>query len=467
MSQTQQNDQFENLMKGFADNANAVSSVIELSSKTAEAVQSLTKSLEAEQEARKQEAELRKSELDAQAELKKSELASENEALKKELEIKKSQMNFAKYSGVSHASPSEKVLMKSEDTLAMVDFIKSTVGTNKELKASDGLSSAIGEAIFAKSYSGYSNDINALGGYAMPNAPKMPMLDVTNRNNIDALVDFIGVQEAPSSSVFQIPLREYDYKKGRSDVVIRNENGEYSFPTVTNILTQREFRPSYMSHGFKCSVDQARDNPIFVDELITELRNDVKQRIADALILNTVDSHAKNIRGMLNATLTEKASSVNETITNQEIVFKDLITKLQGPDYRRSNFKNPLLLLNAQKINGLMFEWEGFNYYNAPYIDTGRQTINLGHLGVVPYLPIEDADYLNFDSSGTAQQIAAILIDQEAYGIYKYSPADAFTVNFVHEQNKTHCVEHLYSTKIAADLKHQYKISVITYQNTI
>ena len=434
---------------------------------SAQQIGMLSKSLLADQEARKQEAELRKSELEAQVELKKSEAVAKSEAQDKEIAMLKSQINFAKHSGISHASPSEKVLMKSEDTLAMVDFIKSTVGTNKELKASDGLSRAIGEAIFAKSYSGYSNDINALGGYGMPNAPKMPMLDDTNRNNIDALVDFIGVQEAPSSSVFQIPLREYNYKKGRSDVVIRNENGEYSFPSVTNILTQREFRPSYLSHGFKCSVDQARDNPIFVDSLIAELRNDVKQRIADALIINTVDSYAKNIRGILNATLTEKPNSVNDTITNQEIVFKDLVTKLQGEHYRRSNFKNPLLLLNSNRINELMFAFEGFTYYNAPYIDTARQTINLGHLGgAVPYLAVEDSDYFNFDSAGVPQQIAAILIDQEAYGIYKYSPADAFTVNFNHDQNKTHLVEHLYSTKIAADLKHQYKISVITYQNT-
>ncbi len=81
-------------------------------------------------------------------------------------------------------------------------------------------------------------------------------------------------------------------------------------------------------------------------------------------------------------------------------------------------------------------------------------------------MAVEDADYFNFDSEGVPQQIAAILIDQEAYGIYKYSPADAFTVNFDHDQNKKQIVEHLYSTKIAADLKHQYKISVITYQNT-
>jgi len=61
----------------------------------AQSVEMLSKSLLADQEARKQEAELRKSQLEAEAELKKSELASENEALKKELELKKSQLKAA------------------------------------------------------------------------------------------------------------------------------------------------------------------------------------------------------------------------------------------------------------------------------------------------------------------------------------------------------------------------------------
>ena len=62
--------------------------------KSSEQIEKLASAMLADQEARKQEAELKKSEIEAQAELKKSEFATKSEELEKENKMLKSVINI-------------------------------------------------------------------------------------------------------------------------------------------------------------------------------------------------------------------------------------------------------------------------------------------------------------------------------------------------------------------------------------
>lgn len=423
----------------------------------AQSVEMLSKSLLADQEVRKQEAELRKSELDAQAELKKSELASENEALKKELEMKKSQMNFAKYSGVNYSSPSEKVLMKSETKDGLNAYFEkaSALRGGASIRLDSDTSKELGNYIVSgwleKSASGYANDANAYGGY-LQQPTILPVTNQTNYTNTEKLFDLIGVSQTVETTAIKIPQYVYDYETETSRVKARGEGEAYSYDDAEGFLRLQTVELQQLSYGKRMSRDFVKLNPQGYNFIISEYERNIRRKVSENLIKTTAIAGLKNIDNIPVVTASQLPANVKETAGSVETILTDIIVKMMTvATLRPDRIMKPMFILNRTLISKLMFAYNNFQYHNlvAGILNPINRTILTAEFGAVPYISIADENLLK---DSTAGEVSCIFMDADAYKIFVNPLLSEFTSQDPHISHVNNEVTNLMTMSIASKL---------------
>lgn len=393
--------------------------------KSAEQIEVLSKSLLAEQEARKQEAELRKSELEAQIELKKSEAVAKSEAQEKEIAMLKSQMNFAKYSGVNHASPSEKMLIKSEDIDKLKNYVELVKNYtfeegSKSLITGTSVAEAITNIVLSKS-SAYSMDINPLGGYL--DTPSIaPITNQTNYSNEEKLFDIVGYKTTAESNTVVMPKFVYDFND-LSRVKVMGEGKPYVFNDVTKIMDSQNVTLSDLKVGFPVSQKLYESLPSVVNFLQEQMGRDVRRSISREMIrLSGADAEIKSVQTVNDTS--------NQVLTNESMkaMLNDLFELANLPTLRPSRFTKPVMILSRQFVNRITTFYNNFGYPNDAWIDLRKKTILLPDFGDVPYVSLDNYDLMPDRGDGNAGKTAAILMDAEAYNV-EINPSKTLMTN--------------------------------------
>ena len=424
----------------------------------AQSVEMLSKSLLADQEARKQEAELRKSELDAQIELKKSEAVAKSEAQEKEIAMLKSQMNFAKYSGISHASPSEKVLMKSETKDGLNSYFEkaSTLRGGASIRLDSDTSKELGNYIVSswleKSASGYSNDSNAYGGY-LQQPTILPITNQTNYTNTEKLFDLIGVSQTVETTAVKMPQYVYDYETETSRVQARSEGEAYSYDNAEGFLKLQTVNLEQLSYGKRMSRDFVKLNPQGYNFIISEYERNIRRRVSENLIKTTAGSVGlKNIDNIPVVMASKLPDNVKETAGSIQTILNDIVVEMMTvTTLRPDRIMKPMFILNRTLISKLMFAYNNYQYHNlvAGILNPINRTILTAEFGAVPYISIADENLLK-DSTGG--EVSCIFMDADAYKIFVNPLLSEFTSQDPHINHVNNEVANLMTMSIASKL---------------
>lgn len=376
------------------------------------------------------------------------------------------------YANLSDASANvnERIVIKSNIQNEITQWMKEKILEKKETAhIHNDLATEIGNYVVGKwqtvfKSNEYSNDVNPTGGYTQIPERK-PLIDITNRNDVGDLVSLIGVRTANTRTI-EIPKYEFDFKGEANKIKERAENGEYVFTDVSSILSLQTLTLGQIDAGFRTTRDFANSNTDVLNRLISELTPTINYKMASTIISNTKNNFLKNQFPIVVRELEEKPANVIDTAAMATMTYRDLVYKISGAqNFRRKKFTNSVMLLSSRVINQMLFEYNNFTYPNTPFINTQTQTINLGYIGTVPYIPIEDFDLLKFDTASTPKEIGAILMDAEAYHIYAKPDATQFTTSYIHDVNVKNRQEYLLSMMMGCDLVDPYKVVVLTIKN--
>ena len=381
----------------------------------AQSVEILSKSLLADQEARKQEAELRKSELEAEAELKKSEHALENENLAKENKMLKSQIKAAGFANIQETNAVSKQFMKSEDLAPLQGYSELVKNTDfrdgsKPVNFGGGKDGHIITAVVLNKSSSYSLDSNPLGGYTdIPGI--LPITNQTNYSNEEKLFDLVGYSVTQESNSVLMPKFVYAYDS-LNHVKVIGEGKPYSFNPVEKIMDMQTVNLNELKAGFPVSQRLYESTSSLVSFLSEQLGRDIRRSISrEMLRLSNADAKIKSIEtvnNVLDSTTKTTAAAIQASLD-------DLFELANLPTLHPDRFIKPVLIVSRQFISKITRFYNNYGYPNGIWINEETGIIKLPGFAAVPYISLDNETLMPSGGDGTAGKTAAILMDADAY----------------------------------------------------
>jgi len=355
-------------------------------------------------------------------------------------------------------------LIKSDKKDTVISFF------NKSLESGTSSSRILGEeiaenvidrAVSLSKATGYSQDVDGLGGFAVrPNF--LPTVNITNYTNEEKFLAFSGVTKINGiqATIGRIDYDFNDRTDGSNGIKEQSEHEEVTVSGVSTLHKPLSITLSKFVTDFSVSEKLIISDSTTLNFQLTEMEADLNRNLVRSALGKL--SRFKNLGSIPAEMANVLDSNVVNTFESGNVIIEDIRERLFGAGKLLvDNLQSPMLILNDKLLNALVGKKEYGRLVNSELIDQDSQTIKT-IWGRVPYIITNNISLFNPNLTGAeAGSTVAILMDRDAHKFYMSTNGSMLTQKpdwFSQQENMRAYRQSIYA---GSYIVNPYKIAIL------